>query len=62
MRLIFEVAVEVAHRQGKFASRDELAEQIKDELEGAIPGDLYGDEDGEYEVEDSSVEYLEDRR
>ena len=31
-------------------------------IEGAIPNDLYGDEDGEYTVEDSEVEYLEDRR
>lgn len=50
MRFTFEVTVEVERTEGLFASRDELSEQMSDELENADPGSLDGDEGGQYEV------------
>jgi hypothetical protein len=50
MRFTFTVDVEVDRVEGKFASRDELADQIMSELEAADPGDLTGDNGGTYEV------------
>ena len=44
------VSIEVQRTQGKFATRDELAEQIRDAIESADPGQLDGDNGGEYEV------------
>jgi len=46
----FTVTVEVEKMAGPFASRDELADQIREAIEGADPGDLYGDNGGEYGV------------
>jgi hypothetical protein len=56
MRFTFTVDVEVERTEGKFASRDELAQQVSDALESADPGTLYGDNDGIYETTDWSVE------
>lgn len=56
MSFTFTVTVEVERTQGKFATREELAEQIIAELEGANPGTLEGENGGEYEVSDFSVE------
>jgi len=50
MRFTFVVEAEVERTQGKFATREELAEQIQAELEGADPGSLEGENGGEYEV------------
>lgn len=55
MTFQFLVTVEVSRTQGKFATREELAEQIRAELEGADPGSLEGAEGGEYTVESFDV-------
>lgn len=60
--LRFTVTVELERESGKFASRDEMAEQIRDELEGVDPGELSGlGADGEsvYRVESWEVEDAE---
>lgn len=56
MRFTFTVEVEVERTQGKFATRDELADQIKDALENASPGDLQGENEGEYTINDWTVD------
>ncbi len=55
MIIAFTVAVEVKHSEGKFASRQDLTDQITSELEGADPGELEGEEGGMYTVESWSV-------
>lgn len=50
MKFTFKVEAEAERSQGKFATKDELAEQIMSELEGADPGSLTGDNGGEYEI------------
>lgn len=50
MRFVFTVEVQVERIQGKFASRDEIAEQIQEALESAAPDSLTGENGGEYEV------------
>ena len=50
MKFKFEVVVEVERVQGKFATRDELAEQIVSALEDANTQTMQGDAEGEYEV------------
>lgn len=53
MRFTFTVDVEVERDSGKFASRDEIAEQIQEAIEGADPGtiDSVGaDADSSYSV------------
>ena len=50
MQFEFTVSVEVERTQGKFASRDELEEQLAEALEGADPGQVEGGEGGEYEI------------
>lgn len=42
MRFSFTVVVEVERMQGKFASRDEVAEQIATTLESANPDSIDG--------------------
>jgi len=59
MTFTFTITVEVERTQGKFATREELAEQIIAELEGANPGTLEGENGGEYEVSDFTVEETE---
>lgn len=48
------IEVEVERSEGKFASRDELAEQlleaIQEALDSADPGSLEGEMGGQYEV------------
>lgn len=51
MQFEFLVQVEVERSEGKFASRDELAEQIQQAIEGADPGDLDGEAGGSYSVQ-----------
>lgn len=53
MKFTFTVEVEVERVQGKFASRDEIAEQLREAVKGADPGSVDGvgaDGDSEYEV------------
>lgn len=53
MRFRYTVEVEVEREQGKFASRDEISEEIKDAIEGSDPGSISGvgsDGDSEYSV------------
>jgi hypothetical protein len=46
----FTVTIEVDRVEGKFASRDELRDQLLEALEGADPGQLEGDSGGQYET------------
>lgn len=55
MRFEFVVLVEVERSEGKFASRDELAEQIQEALDSADPGTLEGENGGVYDVQDWSI-------
>ena len=58
-RFFFTVSVEVNRTTGKFATRDDIAERIRDELEGSNPGTLDGlgaDAESEYEIEMWEVE------
>lgn len=50
MRFTFVVEVEVERVEGRFASRDDIGEQLRAELEGADPGSITGENDGEYGV------------
>jgi hypothetical protein len=55
----FTVTVELERESGKFASRDEMAEAIRDEIEGADPGSVYGigaDGESSYTVNSWEVE------
>jgi hypothetical protein len=56
MHFEFVVSAEVERVQGKFATRDELEEQILEALDSANPDSLEGSEGGEYEVQDWNVE------
>jgi hypothetical protein len=55
----FIVRVELSRESGKFASRDEMADQIRDALEVADPGYVSGigsDGDSEYIVDSWDAE------
>lgn len=55
----FTVTVTLERTAGKFAARDEMAEAILAELEGADPGGVYGigaDGASDYDVVDFTVE------
>jgi hypothetical protein len=54
-RFTFEVEVEANRTEGKFATRDELAEQIQQAIEDANPNSLTGDNGGEYSVDSWEV-------
>lgn len=57
----FKITVTLERSTGKFAARDEMAEAIISELEGADPGGVYGigaDGASDYEVTDFQVEEL----
>jgi hypothetical protein len=55
-RFTFQVSVELDRVQGKFASREDMAYEIQQELEAADPGSISAGEDGEYEVTGWEVE------
>lgn len=58
-RFTFKVTVETNRESGKFATRDEQADNIRDAIEGADPGYLSGlgdDGDSEYTVDSWEVE------
>lgn len=46
----FTINVEVEREEGKFASRDEIAEQIREAIESADPGSIEGEAGGSYSV------------
>jgi len=41
-RFTFTVEIELERTEGKFASRDEMIEALRDALESADPGSVYG--------------------
>jgi hypothetical protein len=57
MRFVFTIEIEVERTEGKFASREDLGQQLLDEFEGCgIDGlALEGENGGQYEVTDVSV-------
>ena len=56
MKFVFTVTVDVQRRQGRFSTRESLASELREALEGADPGDLTGDgDDAEYGVESWDV-------
>lgn len=57
----FIVSASVERDEGKFASRDELAEQITDAILSADPGSLEGEAGGTYSVISWTVEDADDR-
>ena len=56
MRFTFHVSVEVNRQQGKFASREDIATELQQALDDANPGDLQVGDDGEYTVDDWTVD------
>lgn len=64
MKFDFTVSVEVSREQGKFASREDIAGKIQEALDDANPGNVEGDEGGEYNVDSWDVTEVEvtDRR
>jgi len=62
MEFHYTVRVLVDRTEGLFASREEIAEQIREELEAAEPGALEGEEGGVYEVTEFEVEEVEAKR
>lgn len=52
----FTVTAVMERTQGKFATREEMADHLREAIEGADPGDFYADEGGEYEVTEWEVE------
>lgn len=61
MRFEFKVVVEVERDEGKFESREDLGEQIRDEIESADPGSLEGDNGGQYSTSLFEVEEVESK-
>jgi hypothetical protein len=59
MRFQFMVEVEVEREEGKFASREDIGGQLAEELEGANPDQLTGENDGTYTVIDWEVSEVE---
>lgn len=47
---VFTVTVEVERTEGKFASRDEIAEKISEEIGNADPGQIDTDDGAVYEI------------
>jgi len=52
----FLVTAEVSHSEGRFSTRDDLDQLITDAIEQANPGDLTGENDGEYTIDTWTVE------
>lgn len=50
MLITFTVCVEVERTEGKFASREELTDLLREEIEGSDPVSLEGENGGQYEV------------
>ena len=62
MRFRFVVEVEVNRTEGKFATREELADQLREAIESADPGQLEGENGGQYDVESFDVDEQEIER
>jgi len=62
MEFHYTVRVLVERTEGLFATRDEIADQIREELELAEPGALEGEEGGVYEITEFEVEEVEVKR
>jgi hypothetical protein len=62
MRFVYTVEVEAERTEGKFASRDDIGEQIRDEIESADPGQITGENGGEYEITSWEVSEAEMKR
>jgi|GEM_PF-4973209 len=56
MKFQIRVGVEVEHVEGKFASREEIFEQLRDEIQSADPGTVECDGGGCYDVVTFEVE------
>jgi len=56
MQFTIKVNVNVERTEGKFATRDEIEAQIVEAIESADPGTFEGENGGQYEVNDWSVE------
>lgn len=55
------VEADLTNSQGKFEAAYSLAEKIRDDdLDGANPGTVTGDNDGEYDVSNWTVSIVED--
>jgi hypothetical protein len=46
----FTVEVEVERTEGKFAGKDELADQLRDAIEESNPQEVEGENGGRYDV------------
>jgi len=55
MRFTFTVNIEIEHSTGKFATRDEIEEQVTQALTDADQGEWTGDSGGEYQTVDWEV-------
>jgi hypothetical protein len=55
MHFTFTVEVELTRSEGKFAARDELAEQIVEALESANPYSLTGENEGTYDIDEWDI-------
>lgn len=65
MKFTFTVEIEVDRVEGKFAARDEIAEELLNEIEGNAPTEVYGvgaDGDSTYEVTDYSVTEVDGKK
>jgi len=59
VKLEFVVRADVEHQDGPFASREELTEAVRSELDAADPGTVDGGEGGSYAVSSWEVEEIE---
>lgn len=62
VRFLFTVEVEAERIQGLFASRDEIEVAIQQALDDANPGEVEGDNGGQYELTVWDVAAVEKRR
>lgn len=56
MEFSFIVNASVERVQGKFSTRENIEEELIETIDGANPGSITGENDGEYEVTDWTVE------
>lgn len=56
MRYTFTVEVEAERTEGKFATRDEIGDELMQAIESADPGSVEGEEGGQYEIVSWDVE------
>ena len=57
MIITLTITVDVKHQSGKFATKEELAQLLIDEVEAADPSELTTDEDATYAVMGFSAEW-----